>query len=589
MLRAKPNRWKFDPDEPRDESGRWTDGGGSGESGSDKPAPADKPAETLDPKVVEVGGDEWNKATARRLEKEYQQVKPKLAEIVDKAVGKDIEEPREDDEEEPDDEPYIPESWDELSSDVQSQAGDEYVKNETDSYYDSEKEHWYSSGGALDEAKGYLADGHSRDWLKDELEEYRDQRDEDGKADIPYSDATLLKAISLSYDSNGEGNGDLTIDFDDSELQEPTNLPPPEQGTLPGIEPAKPEAQLTEEMRDDLTKLIEKAFDKKADAISGEMDPPDYLQDNAKEFAGENWDHGLSDKQKFEWIKDNTDLIEQPTESNTSPDSASAGYWHIDALPKRYDPLNDTSGEDYKRTQALARYLSIERAKQVLLDRGLVTDGANLRQNIISADNELWSGWKASSTSIEGKMIQLATADELNGRLRVAQIGDRAEIEKYANDNYRYQKIGGYAGVKAYIRAKWETTQYLLDKANKPDLTLYRGIKLTPEELLKLFEAIKQHVEDRSGYKALPKIHIERNGAASTTTDPSVANNWSADVGRVVLRGQMPRTAIISVPAYGINVHSEKEVVVTGTAWKGWDAWSFKAPPPEQVPMLHAA
>jgi hypothetical protein len=40
-------RVKFDPDEPRDESGKWTDGGGSdgGSSGSEKPAekPADKP------------------------------------------------------------------------------------------------------------------------------------------------------------------------------------------------------------------------------------------------------------------------------------------------------------------------------------------------------------------------------------------------------------------------------------------------------------------------------------------------------------------------------------------------------------------
>jgi hypothetical protein len=33
---------------------------------------------------------------------------------------------------------------------------------------------------------------------------------------------------------------------------------------------------------------------------------------------------------------------------------------------------------------------------------------------------------------------------------------------------------------------------------------------------------------------------------------------------QVRLRGNIPRTAVISVPAYGINIHSEREVVVAG-------------------------
>jgi len=64
-----------------------------------------------------------------------------------------------------------------------------------------------------------------------------------------------------------------------------------------------------------------------------------------------------------------------------------------------------------------------------------------------------------------------------------------------------------------------------------------------------------------------------------------VANDWSSDDTRVVLRAVVPRTAAISVPAYGINVKSEQEVVVAGTAWKGWDAWLKKAPHHENVKM----
>jgi hypothetical protein len=53
----------------------------------------------------------------------------------------------------------------------------------------------------------------------------------------------------------------------------------------------------------------------------------------------------------------------------------------------------------------------------------------------------------------------------------------------------------------------------------------------------------------------------------------------------MVMRAEVPRTAVLSVPAYGVNVHSEHEVVVAGTAWRGWDAWSGKAPTFRDVPM----
>lgn len=45
----------FNPDEPRDTHGRWTDGG-AGASTSD------------DPRVTDVGGDKWNQETASRLD-----------------------------------------------------------------------------------------------------------------------------------------------------------------------------------------------------------------------------------------------------------------------------------------------------------------------------------------------------------------------------------------------------------------------------------------------------------------------------------------------------------------------------------------
>jgi hypothetical protein len=70
----------FNPEEERDYHGRWGAGGAAGE--------ADKVV--LDPKVIAVGGDAWNMATARRLERQYQTSKPALEKIASEAVGKEV-------------------------------------------------------------------------------------------------------------------------------------------------------------------------------------------------------------------------------------------------------------------------------------------------------------------------------------------------------------------------------------------------------------------------------------------------------------------------------------------------------------------
>jgi hypothetical protein len=212
-----------------------------------------------------------------------------------------------------------------------------------------------------------------------------------------------------------------------------------------------------------------------------------------------------------------------------------------------------------------------------------------LRARIARIDSKLWGAWKDSSIADDGKLLQLATSDELGGRmnLRTATDLDPGGIKARANKNY--EDIGGYAGIKAYIRAKWETTQYLLDKGHIQTLDLYRGIDMEQDKYNKTFKHYPAH-QQIQGYRYMPTLPVERNGAASTTTDISVANNWKATrTTQITLRAQVPRTAAISVPAYGINVHSEHEVVVAGTAWRGWDAWAGKAPPLHIVPLQHAA
>jgi hypothetical protein len=135
--------------------------------------------------------------------------------------------------------------------------------------------------------------------------------------------------------------------------------------------------------------------------------------------------------------------------------------------------------------------------------------------------------------------------------------------------------VNGFEAAKAYVRGKWETTQYLLDKSGDDTVNVYRGIE---------HDAGDDHDQPVGSFAKLPNVDIQRNGAASTSTDPSVANNWDGG-NRIVLRMSVPRTAVLSVPAYGQNVYKEHEVVVTGTAYKGWDAWHRRAPEFDSVPI----
>jgi len=547
----------------------------------------EKPTVKLEPEAIDVGGDEWNKQTAIRLETEYQEAKPKLQALLDKydennksaAPPDDYDEHEEDDEDEQD-VPYVPESWEEMSQEMMDDAEQQYYSSELSNYVESEQNNWYENGGAADESKSIVA---SKDeFLEDTLKEFIEDND---PGYLPFDASQLQNAITLTYESNGEGTGDFTVDYDNTKLDNPAGYDPA-QLTLPGVPPLEPHELLTEDMRDELTAYIEKAFEKAADSES--PDPPDYLEESAKEYMEENWSHNMSDEDKFHFVKNSTSILEdiekEVEESGGNPDEPVLG------LPGKWDPLNTTSGTDYRRTQRIARTMSLQRAEQLINERVMeINPDVDLPKELRRIDGKLWQAWKGSSTSEEGLLLQVAAADELQGRLnpRTGK-GGAVTLNKESirqNADMTYSKIGGYKGILAYMRAKWETTQMLLDKAGMHELKLYRGISLDND---KYKEANESSIKE-AGHIKSPAIKVIRNGAASTSFNADVSNGWSNDGSRIVLRALVPRTAAISIPAYGINVKSEQEVVVAGTAWKEWDAWIKKAPTFESHPMQRKA
>jgi hypothetical protein len=319
------------------------------------------------------------------------------------------------------------------------------------------------------------------------------------------------------------------------------------------------------------------------------------LSDSAQEMVDMYWNE-MSEKESFQWAKDNTDFI---GEDDGEVDGAIE-------MPKQFAPLGDLPGigpksqmyaldADYRRTQRLARAMSVHRSAELLLDRGLAHVGEivgtakgspewkaaaveRVRGHVEFIDKLLWSQWKSSSTTKGGELLQMAIADELGGRVRTAHFSNGGREATIAYANNEHSEIGGYEGIKAYVRGKWETTQYLLDKADLQKLDLYRAVNIP----IAANEPIAMH---QNNYRQMPNVQVERNGAASMTAKRSVANEWNGSQNRIVLRAEVPRTAVVSVPAYGINLTEEVEVVVAGTGWVGWDAWNGYAPEFDEVPL----
>jgi hypothetical protein len=467
--------------------------------------------------------------------------------------------------------------WDGLTGDAQTKAEEAYLENNLQQEVDYQENQWRENqapeDAATDIADNETGGDKGRQWLRDAIQEHFDDREEDGEKKIPFTVEQLDDAITLntSGDRLDKHSG---VEFGGSSLDSPEGFDP--DPNFVGVEPEKPQDRLTQEMREGLDTKIRDAFAIERDKRAGNMDPPDYLADAAKSSIQESWD-STDDDDKYKFAQNNLSDEYLTSSSGDSEDGS-------------------VDSEDYSRTHDLAEALSQSRTKELMRARGIkkialsgsASDDEPTMQDIKNTDEKVWGGWKESSSGTNGRILQVAAAEEMGGRLNVAHF-DTDDLNSIKSDaNSIFANVGGYDGVKAYVRAKWETTQYLLAKADKPVVQVYRGVMLSGKDIA---ATPKVRVD---GFTKLPEINVMRNGAMSTTATRSVANGWGG-VGfhpdnetRVVLRASVPRTAILSVPVYGQNVQSEREIVVMGTAWQKWDAWKDAAPDFKSSPITKA-
>lgn len=311
-----------------------------------------------------------------------------------------------------------------------------------------------------------------------------------------------------------------------------------------------------------LEKAISDHIDDRRDELYGAAlesaldDARDSIHESAQEAMSDCWYNGMQDQEKLDLAR----------AYGNAPEDSEVEL----EIPGKYQPFTD--GDDYKRTQHVARLLQDVRAKEIMAERGIADADKWTKQ----LHEDLWRGWKESSTSRDGKLLQLAAVDEFGA-------AGRPEIEAERATLINQQSAERYAAIKAYTRATWESSQYVLDQGGHQDVVTWRGLLLPGDAVDAAPEKVVSHgVGSRN--TLMTEFELRANGAQSATTDPSVANSWQGvgpkpqNAKRVVLRVKDDRSSVLSIPAFGQNIHNEQEVILLGTPWDHAQAWKQAAP-----------
>lgn len=363
-------------------------------------------------------------------------------------------------------------------------------------------------------------------------------------------------------------------------------------------------------------KKVESAREQLREELQQTSGYEEAVNEAGDEAVGSAW-NDMSDSNKFSVASD-AGLVTSIEVSPGLPDK-----WTWDTT--------DRQDEDYLRTRAVAKELVSMRTVALINERGLGGQAPTLEDRFgvpiptLPTDRpptdvgarigeRVWEAWKGSSASNLGVALQMAVADELGVHQTEALTDkDRGRGASAALTEFTTQKEREALGdeksvalamgrVKAYVRAQWETSQFVLDKAGTDYVDMYRAVILPKDRVdaitpvTKAEEPPTEFVPHRREqvFTKLPTLTVKLNAVASATTQRSVANGWGgvdvkipeANRQRVVLRYHAPREAVFSLPVYGENVHEESEVILIGAkAGLKWDAWRGTAPEFKQTPV----
>lgn len=220
-------------------------------------------------------------------------------------------------------------------------------------------------------------------------------------------------------------------------------------------------------------------------------------------------------------------------------------------------------GADEARGAVLT--LSVARANEIATARGLGP------VEFVPIARALWTEWRKGAAGPYSMALQEAVYREFMAHSRLTP--EQRAMPAGAGIDQRH--------VAAYARALWEVSQWALARANAPEmLRLYRAVYLPRETIL-------EGGSDSKRPGRLPTLALKQTGVSSWTSKLDVANTWLGNKyaggvpeghERVVVRADIPRHALLSLPVYGKDRRGKHEYVVLGVPWKAWDAWKGTAP-----------
>lgn len=262
----------------------------------------------------------------------------------------------------------------------------------------------------------------------------------------------------------------------------------------------------------------------------------------------------------------------------------------------------ESGGENYAKTGILARQLTVLRTDQLRQERGLtgpqnkptftvvdqsVTHGPLVKPNFVIYDaagvlvgasntekqallnaeewaqtqsekagnltseqliGSIWTAWKRESSDGLGASLQLAAARELGGHHRMTP-------EEVAKAEAEAESYGGMATLQAYVRAQWEVTQFVLQKAKKDHISVYRGLMLPGEKV----NATPQVWVDKMGDPIPPPTDIERGGINPPTGKPYVRFKFNGEQFVVEKERPAPKSILDIEPHIWPQVHADQK------------------------------
>jgi len=208
-----------------------------------------------------------------------------------------------------------------------------------------------------------------------------------------------------------------------------------------------------------------------------------------------------------------------------------------------------------------------------------------------AATSDLVQRWSGTSGDGDRQAVamQLAVKDEFGLHDVTTEhflSEDRAGTMEQAQKDY--DKNGD--AYRAFARAMYDNTQEELKAQDIQSMTLYRGMMW---DKLDDFRQAGFGAENAKGAPVVAATQITQQPASSWSFDPSIAVSFSGSRYGTIMAANVPRERILSTMKTGIGSKDENEVVVLGgadkvNAWTGAGSfWDKKDGPDVAVMLAH--